>query len=194
MPATLSDLIHTLTQPHLRRAGENIAHEDALLDILEDCVASTTSSKAGGGGGRGTPVDLGALDLAATIRGTIDEHHPLNGLQKAPLRYRLNAWYANTWDPNKALMLHEHAAQWVYQIRELIEPTKRVPLRGIACPECHNTHLEKVGEETTYNPAITVYPDANPVYAQCGVCENEWSGKKIHELASKGVDSGKWNM
>ena len=52
MTQLLRDVIHVLTRPHLRRTtnteGETIyGEEPALLDILEDCVASTTGSKAG---------------------------------------------------------------------------------------------------------------------------------------------------
>lgn len=193
MTQLLRDVIHVLTRPHLRRTtnteGETIyGEEPALLDILEDCVASTTGSKAGGGGGRGTPVDLGALDLAAEIKRTTQEHWPVQGVLKAPLRLRVNAWYANTHEPNEALRMYETVFRWESQIREMIEPTKKVAMRGVTCTQCQCTHVEKPGEDgVTYSPAITVYPDAVPVYATCGVCAHEWSGKEIHELAAQGV-------
>ena len=201
MTQLLRDVIHVLTKPHLRRTtnteGETIyGEEPALLDILEDCVASDSGKGSASGVARtGSPVDLGALDLVQEVKRATQEHWPVQGLLKAPLRLRVNAWYANTHEPNEALRMYETVFRWAEQIREMIEPTKKVQMRGVTCTECHCTHVEKPGEDgVTYSPAITVYPDANPVYATCGVCAHEWSGKEIHELAAKGVASVSRNV
>ena len=194
MPATLSDLIHTLTQPHLRRAGENIAHEDALLDILKSLITPSGATKGGsegggGGGGSRPPINLDALSLWQEIERKVERNWPGAGntaYVRIPLGNKLRAWHANTHDPHDAIRLLEHCERWVARIREALEPTKRMPLKG-ACPTCDKTHVETLDEDgkARYNTAIIAYPQAQPPYAQCQVCEHTWENGALHELAEK---------
>lgn len=191
----LAETIHVLTRTHIRRTtnteGETIyGEEPALLDILEDCVASTTGSKAGGGGGRGTPVDLGALDLAAEIKRTTQEHWPVQGVLKAPLRLRVNAWYANTHDPNEALTMLDTASRWEDQIREMIEPTRKFPLPDVACPLCKHTEtLTELDGERTYKPILMAYPSQGETKVVCtsSECSGEWRNEEIEDTFKTGL-------
>lgn len=185
MSQALADAVHTLTKPHLRKHGDTIGQEPALLDILADCIGNSGSGQSASSGGRSTPISLEAVAITQDIERVLNQEHPTPGLVRAPLARRINAWHTNTHQPHDALRMYEHVAGWNERIRELIEPTKKIPMRGMTCVRCGNTHLEKHGDEgVTYTPAITAYPDENPVRAECGVCGTEWSGRELHELAA----------
>jgi len=200
MTQLLRDVIHVLTRPHLRRTtnteGETIyGEEPALLDILEEEIAASSQIKVGGTSKTGVPIALDAFQLAQDIKAITQAHWPVNGLLKAPLRLRVTAWYNNTHDPNDALSMYDTVSTWESRIREIVQPTKKVPMRGLRCIKCNCTHVEKVSDEgATYDAAITVYPGAEPVYAKCGVCETEWSGKELHILAAQGLTSVTGNV
>lgn len=204
MSHLLAEAVAELTRPHLRRSttadGEEVyGQEEALLVILEETTGSNTGSgSVSGVSGNGTPLNIEAVTLFDEITKAITEQSPYGrhpALRKSPWTRKVQAWHNATTDPVEALRLYELLDGWREAIRELLEPTKKVPMRGMTCPECLNTHVERAGEDgVTYNAAITVYPQSIPVRADCAVCEAEWSGKELHILASRGVDTGSRNM
>ena len=195
MTQLLRDVIHVLTKPHLRRTtnteGETIyGEEPALLDILEDCVGNSGSGESAAAGGRAAPLSLEAVSIAQDIEYTTRAHWPVHGLLKAPLRLRVNAWYANTHQPHEALTMLDVASRWEAQIRELIEPTKKIPLRGVTCPICGyaETMTEQDGQRT-YKPILMAYPHPTDTKVICTSeeCSGEWAGKKIAETFKTGL-------
>ena len=115
MTQILRDVIHVLTRPHLRQTtnteGETIyGEEPALLDILEDCVGNSGSGESAASGGRAAPLSLEAVSIAQDIEYTTRAHWPIHGLLRAPLRLRVNAWYANTHQPHEALTMLDVAS------------------------------------------------------------------------------------
>lgn len=196
----MSELVETaglLTREHTRRTttedGEVYGTEPALLDILRGLVtpsgAGNGGSDGGGsGGGSRPPISLDALDLWQSITRIVDTCWPGNGdaaYVRVPLAIKLNAWVVHTTDPAAEATLLTLCRRWVVQIREAIEPSKRMPLTG-ACPVCDKTHVELIDEEglAKYKTALWAYPDAVPVYAQCMVCEARWENGQLHDLGA----------
>lgn len=198
----LSEAAALLTREHPRMTvtgdGETVyATEPALLDLLAGCTASDTGRGTAAGVARtGSPVDLGALDLLTEITRTIDAHWPGAGDKahvRVPHTRKLNAWVTATADPMAEADLYVLVQSWVHRIRELIEPTKRVPVPGVACPTCgwERTATEQDGE-WTYRPALVAYPAEQPVRVVCTVetCSAEWTGPDVATTFMPTVDTG----
>ena len=194
MSTPLLDVTHTLTRDHLRSVDGNIAMEEALLDTLKSLInpsgAGNGSSDGGGsGGGSRPPINLDALDTWTSINRTIREGSPYGqhpAVQKADIKTLLRGWVNHTTDPVEALRLYELCDSWVRQIREILEPSKRMPLSGY-CPECGKSHVETLDEDgvARYDTAIVAFPGSVPVFAQCRVCETKWEGAQLHDLGAR---------
>ena len=145
-------------------------------------------------------IDPDALALWASIKSQV-EHGYRAVLQGRPVpehgkRYelasvmaKLRSWLAHV-NGNGATMaaqvdLYARCLTWVEDIREHLEPTKRVPLRGHACPACGlKSHKPKGGDRV---PSITVvYCQPVPV-ALCQACGATWTGGEILELGNNQV-------
>lgn len=185
----LSETAHELTHTHVRRTvtedGPVYGDEPPLLQILAEAVGASSQVKAGGTSKTGVPIDLGALDLWENIRRTIDQCWPGAGdpaYVRVPSHVKLNAWVSVTTDPVAEAVLLDLCTRWVGQIREHLEPTKRVPLGGVACPVCGWDRTVTEGEDGfTYRPALVAFPDEQPIRVACTVeaCGREWCGAQV---------------
>lgn len=192
MSEALREVIHVLTRPHIHRNGDRVAYVEPLLETLHSLIkpsgAQKNSDGGGSAGGSRPPINLEALTLWQDITKRIDREWPYAGhpsTVRVPVERKLQAWYSNAAQPHEALHLYELCKGWERQIREALEPTKKMPLSG-ACPACEKTHVETTDEDgaARYNPALLAFPGAEPVYAICLVCEHTWEGQALHELAA----------
>lgn len=187
----LTEVVHDLTEAHLRTAqtedGPVTGTEPPLLVLLEQAVASTTTSRSGGGGGgNSSPVDLGALQLLEGIRAVVDKHWPHAGDRAwahITLRRKVRYWANHAENPLDVLRLTEHCLHWAYQIREQLEPTKRVPMRHLPCPNCHHGYVDisMEGESPTYTPALQAVYASTP-RVECLACLQQWEGGALLDL------------
>lgn len=191
MTRSLADVVHVLTRPHATRNGDRVAYVEPLLDTLQSLIHPSSSAKGndggGGGGGSRPPISLDALTLWQDITGRIDRDWPYAGHPSAvrvPYGRKVQAWMNTAVTPEQQSKLYALCTKWEDQIREALEPAKRMPLSG-ACPECQNTHVETISEdgERKYNPTLLAFPGADPVTAICQVCGKTWQGGELHELA-----------
>ena len=188
MSRLLDQHINVLCREHTRRSttpeGDVYGVETALLVQLTQAVASDRGrGSVAGRSVTGSPVDLGALTLLQDITRTVDEAWPYRGdpgMVRVPVWHRLTAWAANTLDPVDVAELTEQAGQWVDQIRRHLEPPIKVTLNG-ACPDCGHTHVVTIDDDgqAIHNPTLVAHQD----HAACQVCEAEWWGPAMHDLA-----------
>jgi hypothetical protein len=185
----VSQLCQTHSRRHITAEGELVeGQEPALLVMLERAVASDTSGAYGGGATRtGSPVDVKAMALLDTIKGTVARHWPGRGdatLQDTPLRTRLEEWTRQVAFTNDEAHLLEMCLWWRSQIRDMFEPPKDAPLRGICCPACSASHVEELDEEgmTIFNVSLVAHLSEEPVRAECRGCGQEWRGGELLDL------------
>lgn len=199
----LSETAHVLTHTHKRHTvtehGDVWGDEPALLVTLAECVTNPSSN--GGAGGNttraGLPINADALVLLTRIQDVVDTCWPGNGdpaYVRVPLHVKLNAWVVHTTDPVAEGVLLDLCQRWTAQVRELLEPTRKVPVPGVACPTCgwDKTYREDDGEFIPA-PALVAYPEMVPVRVVCTVesCGAEWSGPAVTDtfMAPVTVDS-----
>lgn len=189
----LREVVVELTRDHTRSVGELIGTEPPLLRLLEVAIGADTSGGSGGGGRNknSAPLDVTALTLWEEIAGTVGEHWPGRGNPEyatTHLSDRLT-WWTNTVasGPNEPHLL-EFCEYWRTSIRELLEPTQRVPLRGVPCRSCKITWVKEEKEgETTFLPVLTASiseKHLHGVQVGCMFCGEEWSGIALQLLAS----------
>lgn len=188
MTRTLADLIHELTRPHLSRNGDRIAYVEPLLETLESLIRPSAAKGDGGSGTGGSrpPISIESLDLWQDIAGKIDREWPYAGhpaALKVPTARKLMAWHNAAAQSHEALYLYELCTKWIARIQEVLTPTKRMPLKG-ACPSCDKTHVELTDADgvAVFDTAIIAYPGAQPVYAECRVCNTRWEHEDLHVL------------
>lgn len=189
----LREVVVELTRDHTRIVGELMGTEPPLLRLLEVAIRADTSGGSGGAGRNknSAPLDVTALSLWEEISRTVGDHWPGRGdpaRQNMALIDRLT-WWTNTVaaGPNEPHLL-EFCEYWSRSIRELLEPTQKVPLRGVTCMSCKTTWVaeEKEGE-TTYSPALRASISErhlHGVQVGCEACGEEWSGLALQLLAS----------
>lgn len=182
----LSQTVAELTRPHARKVDGLAGTEPPLLDLLATAIASTSGrgSAPGGSTRAGAPLDVAALQLQHDIYAVISEHWPGHGdLSRAdtPAKTRLEQWVSALAGSAHEMYLLEFCTYWVAQIRELLEPTREVPVRGAYCPGCGALDAYRRDEDGGYirQPALTLYPDERPVRARCQVCAEEWTGLRL---------------
>lgn len=199
--ALLSQAVADLTRSHERTAGEHTGQEPALLDLLEVAIKSDTSGASGGGGSTraASPMDVTALHLWQTIAQTIGEFWPGRGQlshAKLPQKDRLTWWAETVAGTDNEVHLLEMCDYWIGQIRDLLEPPKRVPLRGAQCARCreyqvlgHNPDGERV-----YGPCLLAHLSETPVRIECLGCGGQWYDGEMLELALiNAPDLPAWN-
>jgi hypothetical protein len=191
--APLSRVVSDLCQPHSRTVqleeGPVTGQEEPLLSLLERAIAADSGrgSASGGGSSASAPVDAGALTLWTDISAVVGAHWPGRGdllRQHTPLIERLEAWTRVTADtPNEEHLL-EMCRYWTKQIRDLLEPPKRVPLRGMTCPACECTHVEEHDADggVIYNVSLLAHMSEEEIRAECLVCGTEWVGGELLDL------------
>lgn len=186
---SLSETVAQLTRPHTRKVGELDGIEPALLDLLASAIGNTSGrgSAPGGSTRAGAPLDVTALSLWTSISAVVSEHWPGHGdLARADtsLPDRLEQWTSHLAGSDHEVYLLEFCLYWVEQIRELLEPTRKMPLRGVACGHCGFESIREPNPEgeTVRRPAILVYPDERPTRAECQVCGEQWVGELSLQL------------
>lgn len=179
----LSQTVAELTRPHTHKVGDLDGIEPPLFQMLEDAVGNTSGrgSAPGGSTRAGAPVDVSALQLWSNIQAVIAEHWPGHGdLARAntPPADRLEQWASSLAGSDLETYLLEFCVYWADQIRELLYPTRRVPLRGVECVNCGTGDVMDRDQdgELVRRPAVTLYPEDSPPRAVCQVCGAEWSG------------------
>lgn len=187
----LSQLVFELTRTHVRTVGDQTGQEPALLALLEVAIKSDTSGAYGGGATRtGAPIDTAALHLWQTISACVGEHWPGRGdlaQAKVPLIPRLERWTAHlAGDALLEMHLLEMVMQWHNQIRNLLEPPMRVPIRGGTCPQCgfQQAWQRNLDGEQVLVPCLLAHLSEKPIRAECLACGTQYSGGQLANLGA----------
>ena len=193
--------LRELTQPHTRlvpsREDPNTyvrGTEYPLLQLLEEAVGSSYGVGGGGGSDRATaPVDLSALTLKAEIDQAIGEWERFTGATPAPgasLCTRARLWFSTLSDENY-LRWVDTLMSWASQIREILEPTKRVPLRGAPCPTCGEALVSMPsplpGGSRTITPALLAHLVPGEPWVECRVCTSRYDKGQLKDLGAEGL-------
>lgn len=184
---TLGEAVQILTEDHEHSTERGSGIEPGLLLMLEVAIKSTGTSRSGGSGNRaGSVLDAGALELRDEIARVVGANWPGRGSPKrqaTPLPQRLQEWAAVVAGGSNEWALQEFCAYWVAQIRELLDPPRRIPLRGQPCLWCdaETVSLEQDGE-TVIVPAMLATVGQNPMRVECRACAAEWEGGSILHL------------
>lgn len=179
----LSETVAELTRPHTHKLGDLDGIEPPLFQMLEDAVASSSGrgSAPGGSTRAGAPVDVSALQLWTNIQAVIAEHWPGHGdlarANTSPAE-RLEQWVSSLAGSDHEVYLLEFCVYWAEQIRELLYPTRKVPLRGVKCGNCGTEEVMDRDQDggLVRRPALMLYPEESPPRAVCLVCAEQWSG------------------
>lgn len=187
----LSQVVHELTRTHVRTVGQHTGQEPALLALLEVAIKSDTSGAYGGGATRtGAPVDTAALQLWQEITACVGEHWPGRGdLAQAKVRLipRLERWTEYlAGDAAYELHLLEMVMQWRSQIRNLLEPPARVPIRGGTCPRCGFSQAWQRNQdaELVLVPCLLAHLSEEPIRAECLACGEQYVGGQLADLGA----------
>lgn len=185
----LSQVVFELTRPHTRTVGEHTGQEPALLALLEVAIKTDTSGASGGGGSsrNGAPVDVNALSIWQAISQTVGEYWPGRGqLHHAKLHLidRLTWWTETVAGTTDEVHLEEMCSYWRGQIRELLEPLKRVPIRGGQCARCKEYQVLEtdLDGQRVYQPCLTAHLSEDPVRIECRGCGGTWYGNTELQL------------
>jgi hypothetical protein len=181
--ATLSQAVALLTRPHERTVGEHTGQEPALLDLLEVAIKSDTSGASGegtsGSSTPGNPVDVNALHIWQTIYTCVGEFWPGKGQlvhAHLPLKARLEWWTSSIAGTENEVHLEEMCDYWAGLIRDLLEPPKRVPIRGGQCPRCkeHQVLGTDPDGQRVYQPTLLAHMSESPLRVECRACGGTW--------------------
>lgn len=188
--APLSQAVHTLTRSHERTFGGLTGEEPALLALLEQAIKTDTSGASGNGGGNtraGGPVDVNALHIWQGIHGVVDEFWPGKGrLEYAHMRLteRLTWWTSSIAGTDDEAHLLQVCEIWIGKIRDLLEPPKRVPVRGAQCPRCkeHQVLETNLDGQRVYQPCLLAHMSETPVRVECRGCGGTWYNLEFLKL------------
>lgn len=177
----LSQAAQVLLAEHFHTSPVGTGIEDPLLMLLERAVASSTSGAPGGGTGTGSPVNVEALALWDEISGVVNEHWPYRGMldfKDTPLSARLEMWVISVPD-SYAVHLLEMCNYWVYRIRELLDPSRHVTLRGESCPECKCVRFPSPDPDggVVLNPPLVAHLSEPVLRIECRACSAQWTGE-----------------
>lgn len=189
--SALSFVVHELTATHERTVGDLHGPEPALLLQLQHAVASNTAGAYGTGGGErtGAPIDPTALALRDEIADSINTHapgKPQAQLCNVPMALRLQHWTRSVAGTEQEKDLLEMCEYWRSRIRDLLDPPKRVQLRGVSCPSCgYDVCLQKNQYgETMLAPTLLAHLSEHPLRAECLACGKEWRDGELHNLGA----------
>lgn len=195
MPAgsVLAQVVHELTQPHARTHEGTAGQQPALLDLLRVAIRSDVGGAAGGGGTRSTvPFDPTALQLWGDITAEVYRnwrfHYPSPlGPDPTPL-VQLQQWCSvvAAGEEFPQADLWQLCTGWKQAIMDMLEPPTKVALRGVTCPACKFSHLEREAAdgEKTYIAALVLHASADPVRAECLVCGEDWINGELLDLSA----------
>jgi hypothetical protein len=188
--AALSRVVFELCRVHPRTVDEHHGLEAPLLHMLERAIGSDQGrgSVSGVSGASGV-LNLGALDLWRSIGDTVGAHWPGRGdlsQAKTHLIQRLELWTASLAGTDEEVHLLEMAHYWHSSIRNLLEPPKEVPLRGVTCPTCKQDRVLVLDPDggTIYQPPLLAYLSETPVRVECRGCTGTWFGHDLSFIAA----------
>lgn len=180
----LRETVIDLTRDHERTVGAVVGTEPPLLRLLEVAIKADTSGASGGSGRskNSAPLDVTALALWEEIATVVGNHWPGKGDLKMTTTHLIDrlTWWTNTvaGTDNEPHLL-EFCEYWHRSIRNLLEPPKRIAIRGVPCPGCDETWvIQEQPGETVYVPSLLAHASENPLRVECLAC-----GENFNELA-----------
>lgn len=191
-------LLKELTDPHTRlvRSGDQYVEglEYPLLQLLEESVGSSYGVGGGGGSDRATtPVDLSAMALKTEIDQIIGEWERFSGATPAPgatLAPRVKLWFSLISDSSYARWVPA-LRKWRDQIRDILDPIKRVPLRSVPCLICGESLVSLPSPlspgDRTITPALLVHLEPGNPWAECRVCNTNYDKNQLPDLSPGGL-------
>ncbi len=165
----LSKAVEVLTRDHQHEVDGVVGTEEPLLLMLEQAIGSSTGAGSGGGG-KGAILNAAALDLRDSISrvvpGTVPELLP----------QRLEAWVGRLAEEAAEWYLLKLCESWADAIRELLQPTRRVPVKDQHCPACGygQTTVTNPDGEDVLRPALEASLTGADSVLRCLVCTEEW--------------------
>lgn len=182
----LSTAVAVLVQEHEHTTDVGTGLEQGLLLQLDQAIGSSTAGAPGGGQATGSPVNLSALTLRAEIADTINRQLPVErllGTPRASTAQRLR-WLVPTIEPEYEGWLLDLCESWADRIRELLTPSRHVPLRGQSCPECKclTYPTEDPDGGTVLSPPLVAHLSEPELRIECLACGHQWTGATTIEL------------
>ena len=181
MNPDLTEAVEALVKPTRTKVIQGtevtVITHDPLLQQLEAAVTSAIGNGGGGGQATGEVLNSAALFKAATIRAQIGAWCRVAGVPVTrKLVTDLTRWHVAAMATALDFQVSTLRG-WAREIRDLLDPPKRVPLAD-PCPACTATKL--VGEDGSSSPAVVVEYDQFVLHASlravCRVCLVEWVG------------------
>lgn len=170
----LSKAVAVLTRDHEHTVGGVTGTEEALLLMLERAIHSDTSgATSSGAGGTGAVLDAAALDLRESIFRTLSS----NARPEWNIAYRLeHQARVVAGVPSMENKLLALCMAWEDLIRELLQPTRRVPVKDQHCPACGyaQTTVTNPDGEDVVRPALEASLTGADSVLRCLVCAEEW--------------------
>lgn len=180
--AELSKAVVVLTRPHTHTTQGITGVEEGLLVQLERAIGSDQGrgSVSGVSGASGV-LNLSALELWQAITATVAEFWPGRGdlaRAKTHLVPRLQQWTEQVAGTDSEVHLLEMCDYWAQAIRDLLDPPKRVPIRGGQCPRCkeHQVLGTDPDGQRVYQPCLLAHISEDPVRVECLGCGGTWYG------------------
>lgn len=164
----LSKAVAVLTRDHEHTVDGVVGTEEPLLLMLEQAIGSSTGAGSGGGG-KGAILNAAALDLRDSIS------REFSGMYYSPLPERLEFEVRSCSSEQEEDELLHRCRYWEKAIRELLQPTRRVPVKDQPCPACGYAQvtLDMDGEDVL-RPALEASLTGADSVLRCLVCTEEW--------------------
>lgn len=186
----LSKAVEELCQMHQATDRQGFSGQEApLLRMLELAVGSDMGrGSVSGVGGTNGVLNLGALELWQDIHRTVGEYWPGRGnlaLAKTHLIQRVEMWTEQVAGTENEPHLLEMCLWWAAQVRDLLDPPKRVPIRGGQCPRCKEYQVLGTNPdgERVFGPCLLAHTSETPVRVECLGCGGTWYDGAMLELA-----------
>jgi hypothetical protein len=127
------------------------------------------------------------LSIWQGIYQVVGEFWPGKGqLQHASMRLidRLTWWASTVAGTDDEVHLLELCDIWAGKIRDLLEPPKRVPVRGGQCPRCREYQVlgTDLDGQRVYQPCLLAHMSENPVRVECLGCGGTWYSLDLLKL------------
>lgn len=166
----LSKAVAVLTRDHEHEVDGVVGTEEPLLLMLEQAISSSTGAGSGGGG-KGAILNAAALDL----RDSISDQVPGNAPELLLVRLEVHATRL-AGDEQAEWDLRKFCESWTAAIRELLQPTRRVPVKDQHCPACGygQTTVTNPDGEDVLRPALEASLTGADSVLRCLVCTEEW--------------------
>lgn len=165
----LSKAVAVLTRDHEHEVDGVVGTEAPLLLMLEQAIGSSTGAGSGGGG-KGAILNAAALDL----RDSISAQVPGNAPELLLVRLEVHATRC-AGDEQAEWDLRKFCESWEKAIRELLQPTRRVPVKDQHCPACGYAQVTMdMDGEDVLRPALEASLTGADSVLRCLVCTEEW--------------------